>query len=63
MFGKSADKLPYVECSSPDGKEQLEVCRESNIQGYPTWEFADGSRIEGEISIETLAQKTGCSLP
>ena len=58
MFGKSAKLLPYVECSTPDGKGQLPVCEEKEVQGYPTWEFTDGSRETGEVSLEKLSQKT-----
>ncbi len=63
MFGKSAKLLPYTECSTPDGKDRLAVCKEKNITGYPTWEFADGSRESGEISLQKLSEKTGCQLP
>lgn len=63
MFGKSEKHLPYVECSTPDGKSQLSICKDKNIDGYPTWVFADGSRESGEVSLENLADKTGCSLP
>lgn len=63
MFGDSADRLPYVECSTPDGKSQLPICVEKKITGYPTWEFADGSRLDGEIPLQTLAEKTRCPLP
>lgn len=63
LFGNSARLLPYVECSTPDGKNQLPICIEAKITGYPTWEFADGSRESGEISLERLAEKTSCVLP
>lgn len=63
MFGKSVKLLPYVECSTPDGKSQLQICQNKKIEGYPTWEFADGSRESGEVPLEKLAQKTGCELP
>jgi len=63
MFGSSAKKLPYVECSTPDGRGQVQLCNEKKIQGYPTWIFADDSRESGEVSLETLSQKTGCTLP
>lgn len=62
MFGKSAKFLPYVECSTADGRSQLQSCRDKNIGGYPTWEFADGSRLSGEIPISILAEKTGCKI-
>jgi len=62
-FGRSAKFLPYVECSTPDGRNQLPICKEKNIEAYPTWEFADKSRILGEISLKTLSEKTNCPLP
>lgn len=63
MFGKSAKLLPYVECSTPDGKNQFQVCKDKQIEGYPTWEFADGSRETGEVALERLSEKTKCQLP
>ncbi len=63
MFGNSARLLPYVECSTADGQGQLPVCNEKNIDGYPTWIFADGSRMSGEIAPKDLAAKAGCTLP
>lgn len=63
MFGKSAKLLPYVECSTTDGKGQLEICTEKKVEGYPTWEFADGSRLTGEVPLATLAEKTSCVIP
>lgn len=63
MFGSSAKLLPYVECSTPDGKGQLQACIDKEIKNYPTWEFADGSRLTGERTLQELAEKTGCVLP
>jgi len=63
LFGKSAKFLPYVECSTADGRAQLPICREKNIQGYPTWEFADKSRLVGEVPLKNLSEKTNCPLP
>lgn len=63
-FFESAEKdLPYVECSTPDSRGQLQVCKDQSIQGYPTWKFADGSTQEGEINLQDLADKTACPLP
>lgn len=62
MFGRSAKLLPYIECSTPDGKSQLQVCTDAGVQGYPTWVFPDGSRLTGEQTIQTLAQKANCSV-
>lgn len=63
LFGKSAKLLPYVECSTPDGRSQLDVCKEKGVSTYPTWLFADQSTTTGETSLETLSEKTGCGLP
>ena len=59
MFGSAAPLLPYVECSTPDGKGQLQVCKDKNVTNYPTWEFADESRLTGERALQELAEKTG----
>ena len=69
LFGSSVKFLPYVECSTPDGNGQLQVCKDKNITGYPTWELADGTRLPDDspigagVKLETLAAKTGCVLP
>lgn len=61
-FGDAADKLPYIECSTQDNK-QTTFCTDAKIEGYPTWEFKDGSRLSGELPFLTLAEKTGCTPP
>ncbi len=63
MFGSAEKSLPYIECSTPDGRGQLPVCVDAKVTGYPTWEFADKSRLSGEIPLATLAERTGCELP
>jgi len=60
LFGSSFEKVKYIECSLPGGQAQTEECTEAGITGYPTWEFADGSRISGETSLEVLAEKSQC---
>lgn len=63
LFGLSQKLLPYVECSTPDGQSQTQACKDKKIESYPTWEFADGSRLNGEIPLQQLADKTSCPLP
>lgn len=63
MFGSSAKLLPYVECSTVDGNGQTQICIDKGVTSYPMWEFADGSRLTGEIPLEQLAEKTACVLP
>lgn len=64
-FGKSAEFLPYVECSTPDGQGQLQVCKDAGITTYPTWQFnaSTTDRHVGEMELADLAQKTSCVLP
>ena len=68
LFGKSAKLLPYVECSTPDGQGVLQVCKDAGITGYPTWHIPVAGTttpvvLNGEISLEILAEKTSCVLP
>lgn len=62
LFGNSQKYLPYVECSTPDSNGQLPECSQANVQAYPTWQFPDGSKQEGELTLQTLAEKSGCQL-
>lgn len=63
LFGASEKLVPYVECSTTDGTAQTQACIDKKITTYPTWEFADGSRLLGEIPLQTLSEKTSCDLP
>lgn len=64
LFGSSQKLLNYIECSTPDASGQVQICKDKKIEGYPTWEFADGSRpFSGEATLEQLAEKTSCVLP
>lgn len=62
LFGDSVKELPYIECSTPDKQNQTQVCIDNKITGYPTWELADGSRLNGVVSLEALSEKTNCPL-
>ena len=63
LFGSSAKLLPYVECSTADASAQTQACIDKKITSYPTWIFADGSTLGGEIPLQQLADKTSCVLP
>jgi thiol-disulfide isomerase/thioredoxin len=63
LFGTAKRLLPYVECSTPNGNGQQQICVDKKIEGYPLWEFADGTRESGLMSLEKLAEKTNCLLP
>ncbi|MBI2629434.1 hypothetical protein HYW74_05100 [Candidatus Pacearchaeota archaeon] len=61
-FGSSWQYINYIECSTPDGNAQLQICKDANIDGYPTWQFADGTRRDGFVPLADLARITNCSL-
>lgn len=62
LFGSSAKYLPYVECSTPDGRGQTAYCDEKGVNGYPYWVFPDGSKLSGEVTLATLSEKTKCPM-
>ena len=59
-FGNSWQYVKYIECSLPGGKGQTQECNEAEIKGYPTWDFSNGERLFGEVSLKQLAEKSGC---
>jgi len=63
LFGSSWEYVKYTECAIRGAQGQANVCDDAEIQGYPTWIFADGSRQTGEVSLKDLAEKTDCPLP
>jgi hypothetical protein len=62
IFGKSAQHLPYVECSDKS-RAQTQECTDLGIQSYPTWQFPDGTKETGEKTFAELAAKTNCPAP
>jgi len=56
LFGASADRLPYVECT-PDGRGGIvaQACVVENVTQYPTW-VIDGRRYEGVLRPEEIAR-------
>ncbi|QQR55147.1 hypothetical protein IPG41_01060 [Candidatus Peregrinibacteria bacterium] len=62
-FGDAKDLLPYVECD-PNGKNaDAGACTAAGVEQYPTWIFADGTKVTGVQSFEELAEATSCPLP
>lgn len=62
LFGRSWDYVNYIECSLPNQGGQTEECNDEGVEGYPTWEFADGERQMSVISLEQLSAISGCAL-
>jgi len=62
LFGKSFEKINYTECSDPGSNEMNQTCKSAGIEGFPTWEFKDGTRVSGEVKLEDLGKKAECTL-
>ena len=62
IFGRSADRLPYVECS-PNGRGGIVAfeCVSNGITAYPTW-IIDGERYQRVLSVEELTRLSGFEL-
>ena len=60
MFGDSWKNVNYIECSLPQRRGQTQICIAESIQSYPTWEFADGTRVLGTLSFQELSARTSC---
>lgn len=56
LFGEAFKEIDFKNC------DYSHICKEVGVTGYPTWILGDGTRLEGEQSLSTLAEKTGCSL-
>ncbi|HLI62350.1 MAG TPA: hypothetical protein VKV05_03040 [Terriglobales bacterium] len=63
MFGTSFRHVPYVECSVRGSRQESFPCMAAQIRFTPTWIFADGNRLVGVQSLQTLSEKSGCKLP
>lgn len=58
LFGDSFKYVTYVECPT-----NAETCLAKGVERYPTWIFADGTKLEGEKSLKALGELTGCPAP
>jgi uncharacterized membrane protein/glutaredoxin len=59
IFGASASRLPYVECS-PTGRNapQSRSCDQAGVKTYPTW-VIEGKAFVGQVmSLAELAERT-----
>lgn len=63
LFGEGADLMPYTECASEDGQRMLDICRNEKIASFPLWKFRSDDRQTGVLSLEALADRTGCQVP
>ena len=63
MFGQAFHYVPYVECAIKDSSEVAPQCKVAGVKLFPSWQFGMDPPKEGVLPLETLSDKTGCSLP
>src|SRR5690606_19856775 len=62
LFEDGGKYLPFIEVTNPD-RTPNQIAIDNDIQTYPTWEFPDGSRLEGLQSLATLAERSNLTIP
>ena len=63
-LGAGMSSVRYVECAPGGGRSSTaSECTSAGVSSYPTWVFADGSRMSGAQSLSRLSAKTGCENP
>ena len=62
LFEDGGQFLPFTEVTNSD-RSRNTVGDTNNINFFPTWVFPDGTRLEGEQTLETIAQRSGVSIP
>ena len=55
--------LPYVGCSTSDGKSQTQICIDRSCEEIIQLGFCRLNNPNGEVNLEELARKTACTLP
>ena len=63
MFGQAFHYVPYVECATKGSSELAPECKVAGAKLFPSWQFGMDPPKEGILSMETLSEKTGCTLP
>jgi hypothetical protein len=63
LFGAvAASKLSYIECAEGGENSQRQLCKEKNIQMFPTWAIK-GKLLPGTLDLKKIAELTGYKGP
>src|SRR3989344_8328823 len=58
LFGSSIKYVTYIECSTPSGSGQTQICIKENIESYPTWVFPNNTTLVGPQTLEKLSSSS-----
>jgi len=62
LFGAAFRLIKYQECGVKGQRALVETCKSAGVKNFPTWQFADGQRREGVMTMGQLSQMSGCPL-
>jgi len=62
LFEDGGHFLPFVEVTNPD-RTLNSVGVANSITSFPTWTFADGSRVEQVMTLSELSTASGVAIP
>lgn len=62
LFDDGAKFLPFIEVTNPD-RTPNQIATDNNITAYPTWTFANGTRVTGSQTLSQLSSLSGVPIP
>lgn len=62
LFGDGGQFLPFVEVTKAD-RTLNPIGVAEGISTFPTWEFPDGSRATGLLTLDQISQRSGVAIP
>ena len=62
LFDDGAKFLPFIEVTNPD-RTPNQIATDNNITAYPTWTFANGTRVTGYQTLSQLSSLSGVPIP
>lgn len=62
LFDDGADHLPFIEVTGPD-REFNDVGEAEEVDTLPTWEFQNGTRFEGTLTLAEISSMSGIDIP
>ncbi len=62
LFQDGAKHLPFIEVTNPD-RTSNQIGIDENITQYPTWDFGNGDRVQGVMTLAALEAKMKTIIP
>lgn len=62
LFGDGAQYLPFIDVTNAD-RTLNALGQAENITTFPTWEFPDGTRATGALTLQEISTRSGVAIP